>query len=135
MMNYKEIFESYKNIAVVGMSRHLSKPSFTVPSFMKKQGYNVIPVNPLADSILKVKAYPNLLAIPDRIDIVNVFRPSENAVEIVKEAIKRRNEKGDVELIWLQLGIHNEEAKHLAMQNDIEYLEDVCMYVAYNEVV
>lgn len=132
-MDYSEIFESYKNIAVVGMSRHLSKPSFTVPSYMKKQGFNIIPVNPHADSIMKLKSYPNLMAIPERIDIVNVFRPSDEALEVVKEAIERRKAKGDVEMIWLQLGIVNEEAKQLALENDIEFIQDVCMYVAHNE--
>lgn len=134
-MNYKEIFDSYDNIAVVGMSRHLEKPSFTVPSYMKKQGYNIIPVNPKAESIMKMKVYPDLISVTERIEIVNVFRPSNEALDIVKQAVERRKEKGDVEMIWLQLGIENEEAKKLAEENDIEFIQDTCMYVAYQEAV
>lgn len=134
-MNYTEIFDSYKNIAVVGMSRHLSKPSFTVPSYMKKRGFNIIPINPHAESIMKMHSYNNLLEVPDRVDIVNVFRPSEEATDVVRQAIERRNAKGDVEMIWLQLGIMNEEAKQLALQNDMEYIENVCMYVAHQETL
>lgn len=130
----KELFESYNNIAVVGMSRHLEKPSFTVPSYMKKQGYKVIPVNPTIDSIMKLPSYPDLKSVPDFVEIVLVFRPSNDALEIVKHAIERKNEKGDVKVIWLQLGIINDEAKELAIQNGIEFIQDKCIYVEHKNV-
>lgn len=130
----KELFENYNNIAVVGMSRHLEKPSFTVPSYMKKQGYKIIPVNPTTDSIMKLTSYPDLKSIPDFVEIVLVFRPSSDAVEIVKQAIERKNEKGDVKVIWLQLGIINEEAKELAIQNGFEFIQDKCIYVEHKNV-
>lgn len=132
-MDLTKAFKDYKNIAVVGMSRHLSKPAFTVPSYMKKQGYNIIPVNPHADEIMKQKSYPNLTSVPDQIDIVNIFRPSEDALPIVKEAIKRHKYRGDVKMIWLQLGISHPEAKKLAEEIGIEYIEDYCMYVGHQE--
>lgn len=133
-MSIKEIFENFNNIAVVGMSRHIEKPSFTVPSYMKKQGYKLIPVNPFADEIMKLKSYKSLDEVPDHIEIVLVFRPSKNALSITKEAIERKNDKGDVKVIWLQLGIVNEEARNLAENAGIQFIQDKCMYVEHKEV-
>jgi len=129
----KEIFEKYETIAVYGMSSNFEKAAFTVPGYMLKQGYNVIPINPTADKILKQKSYQKLSDIPDKIDILNIFRPAEEAEGIVKEAIARKKEKGDIELIWLQLGLTNEKAKQLAEENGIEYVEDKCIYVEHKK--
>lgn len=133
-MGVKEIFENYNNIAVVGMSRHIEKPSFTVPSYMKKQGYKLIPVNPFADEIMKLKSFKSLIEVPDHIEIVLVFRPSKDALEITKKAIERKNGKGDVKVIWLQLGIVNEEARILAEKEGVQFIQDKCMYVEHKEV-
>ena len=130
-MDRKKIFENYKNIAVIGMSRHLEKPSFTVPSYMKKQGFNLYPVNPNATSIMKTPAYPNLNEINDKIDIVQIFRPSDQALPFIKQAIQRSKYKGDVKLIWLQTGITSPEGKKIAEENGVEYIEDKCMYVEH----
>lgn len=133
-MDFKKIFDEYKNIAVVGISRHLEKPSFTVPSYMKKQGFKIIPVNPFATSIMKETAYPNINEIPGEIDIVQVFRPSEQAYDIIKQAVQRNKYRGDVKMIWLQQGITSPDGKKLAEENGIEYVEDLCMYVAHKDV-
>jgi predicted CoA-binding protein len=130
-MEMREIFEKYKNIAVVGMSKNKFKAAYSVPIYMKNQDYNIIPVNPSADEIDGMKCYATLDEIPEHIDIVNVFRPSEDALEVVKAAIKRNKEKGDIKLIWLQEGIVNEEAEELAKAANIEYIEDKCMYKEY----
>ena len=130
----KEIFENYNNIAVVGMSRHLEKPSFTVPSYMKKQGFKIIPVNPTTESIMKLTSYPDLKSVPDFVEIVLVFRPSSDVLEIVRQAIERKNEKGDVKVIWLQLGIINDKAKKLASENGLEFVQDKCIYVVHKEI-
>lgn len=132
-MEFKEIFEKYKNIAVVGMSKHLEKPAFTVPGYMKKQGYNLYPVNPTAETIMKLKCYPNLLEVEGEIDIVNVFRPGQDCLEIVEQAIERKNTKGDVKVIWLQLGIINNDAKMIAEENDIFFIQDTCIYVEHRD--
>ena len=132
-MTKKEIFDKYKNIAVYGMSTNFSKAAFTVPGYMLKQGYNVIPIHPTAERILKQDAYKSISDIPDRIDILNIFRPSDEAEDIVKEAIARKKEKGDIELIWLQLGLSNEKAKKLAEDNGIDYIEDECIYVEHKK--
>lgn len=133
-MRIRDIFESFNNIAVYGMSRHIEKAAFTVPSYMKKQEYKVIPINPSVDSIMKEQAYPDIMSVPDNIEILLVFRPASEAVDIVKKAIERKNAKGDIKVIWLQLGIFNDEAKELAEENGIEFVQDKCMYVEHKEV-
>lgn len=134
-MEMKEIFSNYKNIAVYGMSTNLEKAAHGVPGYMLKKGYNVIPINPTAETIMKQKVYKNIMDIPDNIDILNIFRPQEEALEIVKEAVERKNAKGDIKLIWLQLGLQNAEAKKLAEENGIEYIENKCIYVEHKKVL
>lgn len=130
-MTYEEIFDNYKNIAVYGMSIHPEKAAHSVPVFLLNQGYNVIPVNPKYDTISKQKSYSNLLDIPDTIDILNVFRPSEEALDIVNQAIERKEKKGDIKLIWLQLGIANEEAREKALEHGFQFIQNKCIYVEY----
>ncbi len=113
------------------MSNNNEKPAYKVPVFMNKNGYKIIPVNPKYDEIAGHKAYSDLLDIPEEIEILNVFRPSEEAVDVVKQAIERKKKRGDIKLIWLQLGIANEEAKELALQNGFEFIQDKCMHIEY----
>lgn len=130
-MEMNEIFEKYKNIAVYGMSTNISKPAHTVPGYMIKQGYNVFPIHPAAERIAKQKAYKSIMDIPEKIDILNVFRPSEECLDVVKEAVERKKINGDIKLIWLQLGIINDEAKQLAEDNGIDFIQDKCIYVEH----
>ncbi|MFA7326176.1 MAG: CoA-binding protein [Candidatus Kapaibacterium sp.] len=134
-MRMREIFDKMKNIAVYGMSANIAKAAHSVPGYMLKRGYKVIPINPNADTILKQQVYRNIMDIPDKIDILNIFRPQEEALSIVQEAVERRKAKGDIKLIWLQLGLKNEEAKQLAKENGIDYIEDKCMYIEHKKVV
>jgi predicted CoA-binding protein len=116
--------EKSKIIAVVGASRTEGKPAHFVPAYLKSKGYKIIPVNPFADEILGEKAYKSLLDIPPdiKIDVVDVFRPSEEVTKVVEEAIKR-----GVKIVWLQSGIYNKEAVELAKKNNIEIIWDRCM--------
>jgi predicted CoA-binding protein len=132
----REIFEKYKSIAVVGMSANPFKVAHSVPLFMKNNGYEVIPVNPNADEIIGIEPYKHFNDIPRRIDILNVFRPSEEAMKIVREAIERRKSNGDIDVIWLQQGIYDDAARKLAEENGIVFVQDTCMlteYVAVSE--
>ncbi len=131
----QEVFEKMKNIAVYGMSADIAKAAHTVPGYMLKRGYNVIPINPKAETIFKQKVYRNIMDIPDTIDILNIFRPEQEALSIVQEAVERRKAKGDIKLIWLQLGLKNAEAKKLGAENGIDYIEDKCMYIEHKKVV
>lgn len=117
------------------MSTSLNKAAHGVPGYMLKQGYNIIPIHPTAEKIMKQKAYTNIMDIPDNIDILNIFRPADEAEGIVKEAIERKKAKGDIRLIWLQLGLKNEKAKKLAEENGIQYIEDKCIYIEHKKVL
>ncbi len=123
----KKIF-SFKNIAVVGMSNDPQKPSNRVPTYLIKQGYKIIPVNPTKDEIMGLKSYKSILEVEDQIDVVNVFRRSEEALGIVAEAVERKKQKGDVKAVWLQEGIVNNEAKKIAEENGLLFIQDKCMF-------
>lgn len=130
-LQINEIFDRYKKIAVVGMSKSVDKAAHAVPAYMAKQGFTIYPVNPTTDEILKLKTYPNLLEVEGEIDIVNIFRPSQDCLQVVEEAVERKNKKGDIKVIWLQLGIVNNDAKMLAEEYGIVFVQDKCIYVEH----
>ena len=130
----KDILEKKRTIAVYGMSANPSKPAHYVPVFLQSKGHTIIPINPNAETIAGCTCYPNLKEIEHRIDILEVFRPSDQAPEIVKEAIKRRKAKGDIDVIWLQLGIKNEGALELAEQEKITFIQNRCMKQEYTRL-
>jgi predicted CoA-binding protein len=117
----KEIM-SMKNIAVVGMSKNPDKDAHQIPKYLINSGYNVIPVNPTADEILGRKCYKNLREVPGNVDVVDVFRPSEDVPPIVKDAIAK-----GVKVVWMQLGISNKEAEKEALENGIKVVYNRCM--------
>lgn len=120
-----EIREIYglKNIAVVGMSKSDGKAANYVPKYLMEQGYNVIPVNPIAPEIMGKKSYPNVSSVPDDIDIVDVFRPSDDVLAVVIDAMK----KPGIKVVWMQLGIYNEQAEKLASEKGIKVVYNRCM--------
>jgi len=128
-----DILSKYKKIAVYGMSKNPSKPAYTVPMYMRENGYSVIPINPTTDAIADMKTYRSLSEIEEEVEILNVFRPSAEAVDIVEQAIERKNTIGDLKAVWLQLGIYNDEAKVLAEANGLEYIENACMFVEHRK--
>lgn len=130
----RDVFENYHTIAVYGMSKNPEKAAQRVPAFLLSKGYAIIPVNPSVDMILNRRCYHRLKEVEGYIDIIEVFRPSEEAFSIVQEAIERKKEKGDIAVLWLQEGIQNEEAKILAEENGIIFIQDRCMFKEYNRV-
>ena len=120
---------SMKNVAVVGMSRDPSKDAHHVPKYLIENGYNVIPVNPTAEEILGRKCYKSLLDVPDKIDIVDVFRPSEDVPPIVKDAITK-----GAKVVWMQLGISNNEAAQEASKHGIKVVYNRCMLVEHGRL-
>lgn len=116
-------FYKMKNIAVVGMSKTDGKPANYVPKFLIEQGYNVIPVNPTAPEIMGRKSYTVVSNVAEPIDIVDVFRPSDDVLPVVQDAIK----KPGIKLIWMQLGIYNEQAEKLAKEHGIKVVYNRCM--------
>lgn len=124
----KKVFTQYKVIAVYGMSKNPAKPSHTVPAYLYSKGYTIIPINPTTDNIMGLKSYHNLIDVKEKIDILEVFRRSEEVPEVVKEAIERKKQKGDIAVIWLQDGIYHDEAKKSAEKEGITVIQDRCMY-------
>jgi hypothetical protein len=113
---------SMKNVAVVGMSKNPEKDAHQIPRYLMNNGYNVIPVNPTADEILGKKCYKNLREVPESVDIVDVFRPSEDVPPVVKDAIAK-----GVKVVWMQLGISNKEAAKEASEKGIKVVYNRCM--------
>ena len=113
----------FKNIAVVGMSPTEGKPSNYVPKYLIEKGYNVMPVNPFYDEILGNKSYPKVSDIPHQVDIVDIFRKSEDVLPVVQDTIL----KNGIKVIWMQLGIYNREAKEIAEKRDISVIYDRCI--------
>ena len=124
----KKILEM-KNVAVVGMSRHSEKAAHFVPKYLHENGFNITPVNPKSDEILDKKCYDRINDVPDEIDIVDVFRPSNQVLEIIKDAIKK-----NPKVIWLQEGIHNHEAEQLARDAGIDVVFNRCMLAEHQRL-
>ena len=129
----KDILEK-DTIAVYGMSTNPGKPAHSVPLFLQSKGYTIIPIHPAVKTIAGCRCYSNLRDIEQRVDILEVFRPSDQALDIVKEAIERRKEKGDIDIIWLQLGIENKEAQHMAEKEGITFIQNRCMKMEYHRL-
>ena len=123
MINTKEILRKYKNIALVGASKDLNKTSTIVMRYLQNYGYKVYPVNPniKGEEILGESVFGKLSEIDGPVDIIDVFRPSEEAVEIANEAIKT-----NAKVLWLQLNIKSPEAKKIVEENSMIYIEDKC---------
>jgi len=117
-----------RNIAVIGMSNTEGKPANFVPKYLIENGFNIIPVNPTTSEVLGRKSYASVSEIPEQVDIVDVFRRSEDVPIIVEDAI---NKKG-VKVIWMQSGIYNEEAERRAKENGIDVVFNRCMKVEHS---
>jgi uncharacterized protein len=117
-----------RNIAVVGMSNTEGKPANFVPKYLIENGYNIIPVNPTTSEVLGRKSYASISDVPEQVDIVDVFRRSEDVPIVVEDAI---NKKG-VKVIWMQSGIYNEEAERRAKENGIDVVFNRCMKVEHS---
>ena len=121
MQNTKEILEKYKKIALVGASKDLTKTSSVVMRYLQEYGFKVYPVNPSmkGEKILGEKVFGSITEIGSPVEIIDVFRPSDEAIEIAKEAVKI-----NAKVLWLQLNIKNEQAKKIVEENNILYIEN-----------
>ena len=130
MVNIKDILTNYKNIAWVGASKDLNKTSTIVMKYLQNSGYKVYPVNPtiIGQVILGERVYGKVSEIDGPVDIVDVFRPSDEAIEIVNDAIKI-----NAKVLWLQLNIKNSQAKKIAEANNIIYVEDKCTKIEFEK--
>jgi uncharacterized protein len=119
-----EILEAARTIAVVGASRDPSKAGGSVPEGLQRRGFRIIPVNPFAETLFGEKVYASLLDVPEKVDIVDVFRPSRDAVEIARQAAAI-----GATALWLQLDIRSGEARRIAEAAGMDYVEDECTAV------
>jgi len=127
----KEYLEKYKNIAIVGASPNPEKDSNKVTKYMIEAGYNVFPIYPKEDVILGQKVYRSLKEIPEKVDIVVVFRKPA-AVSAVADAVI---ERGDVDLLWTQLGIVNNEAAQKVKDNGINVVQNLCIKIEHARLI
>ncbi|WP_049982486.1 CoA-binding protein [Halorubrum sp. BV1] len=121
-------------IAVVGCSTTSGKAAHEVPAYLKRHGYRVIPVNPFADEVLGETAYDAIGDIEAEIDVVDVFRPSDEVPEIAAAVRDRHAARGDVETMWLQLGISHDEAAAETEAEGIDVVQDRCMKVEHERL-
>ena len=130
MKNTKEILEKYKKIALVGASKDLTKTSSVVMRYLQEYGFKVYPVNPSmkGEKILGEKVFGSISEINSPVEIIDVFRPSSEAIEIAKEAVKI-----NAKVLWLQLDIKNEEAKKIAEANNILYIDNKCTKIEFEK--
>ena len=130
MNNTKDILSKYKSIAMIGVSNDPTKASTIVMKYMQNYGYKVYPINPSAkgQKILGEEVFEKITDIKEPVEIVDVFRPSKEALEIAKDTIKI-----GAKVLWLQLGIKNAEAKLIVESNNIEYVEDRCTKMEYQK--
>jgi len=126
-----QILTKNKTIAIIGLSRDPSKDSYHVAQYLKSHGFRIIPINPTAQEILGEKCYKSLLDVPvniqKTIEIVDIFRPSNEAQQIVEQAVQLRKMHGILEVVWMQLGIINETAAKIAQKAGLKVIMNKCM--------
>lgn len=119
-----------KNIAVVGMSKTEGKAANYVPKYLIEHGYNVIPVNPNSSEIMGRKSYPLVSSVPDKIDIVDIFRPSADVPAVVKDTLRKEG----VKVIWMQEGIYSQNAEQMAKEKGIDVIYNRCMFAEHKRL-
>ncbi len=131
--NIIKLVKEIKRIAVVGCSRHSYKPAYYVPEYMQNEGYTIIPVNPnaLGKTILGEGVFQSLRDMPHSVDMINIFRPSDQCLEVLQSII---NLETKPKLIWMQLGIQNQKAKVLAEQYNIPLVMNKCLMVEHRKM-
>ncbi len=126
MEDLKDILATSKTIAVVGLSNKPDRSSYQVASYLQGAGYKIIPVNPMITATLGTKAFPTLRAVPQRVDVVQVFRRTEAVPPIVEDAIAI-----GAKVVWMQTGIVNEAAAARGRAAGLQVVMDTCMMVAH----
>ncbi|MFS0751701.1 CoA-binding protein [Oceanobacillus sp. 1P07AA] len=124
------ILQAAKTIAVVGLSNNQDKTAYQISHRMQQLGYKIIPINPTVDEVLGEKAYPTLAEVPEKIDIINVFRRPEHLPDVAKDAVNT-----DCRMFWAQQGIVNEDAYHFLKDQGFEVVMDLCIKVVHSVLV
>ena len=122
----RRILKENHTIAIVGLSADWFRPSYFAAKYMQEHGFKIIPVNPKYTEILGEKCYPDLKSIPEKVDMVDVFRKSADCPPIAKEAVAI-----GAKVLWLQLGVENDEAKTIAETGGLEFVQNRCVKIEY----
>ncbi len=122
----RKILQENKTLSVVGLSANDMRPSYFAAKYMQDHGYRIIPVNPRYDEILGEKCYPDLLSIPEPVDVVDLFQRSDRVMPFVEQAIEI-----GAKVVWMQLGVVNEEAARLARDAGLDVVMDRCVKIEY----
>lgn len=124
MEQTEDILKSYRTVAIVGLSAKEDRPSHGVARYLKSRGYRIIPVNPAETEVLGEKSYPDLVSVPEPVEVVDIFRRAVDVPPVVEQAIKV-----GAKAVWMQLGIVNEEAAEKARQAGLKVVMDRCMKI------
>lgn len=129
-----QLLKQAKNIAVVGCSANKYRTSYNIASYLKENGYRVIPVNPQYDEVLGQECYDNIKDIPEEVsvDIVNIFRNSKYTAGIVQDVVEWARKEDRNPLVWTQLDVSSPEAKTLAEDAGLQYVENECIMVRHS---
>jgi uncharacterized protein len=119
---FRGIYERTRTIAVVGASTNPTKPAHSIPLYLRGEGFRIIPVNPSEEEVLGERAYPSLADVLEPVDVVDVFRPPEETPDIAKQAVDI-----GAKVLWLQEGIHSDEAEKIAREGGLEFVSNRCM--------
>jgi len=122
----RRILKENHTIAIVGLSADWFRPSYFAAKYMQEHGFKIIPVNPKYTEILGEKCYPDLKSIPEKVDMVDVFRKSADCPPIATEAVAI-----GAKVLWLQLGVENDEAKAIAKTGGLEFVQNRCVKIEY----
>ena len=126
----RRILAQSRTLAVVGMSAHWYRPSYFAAKYMQDHGYRVIPVNPTYPEVLGERCYPSVAAVPERIDVVDCFRKPDEIVPIAREAVAK-----GARVLWMQLGIRNEEAARIACDAGLDVVMDRCVKIEHARIL
>jgi predicted CoA-binding protein len=126
----RRILSTFRRVAVVGFSKNPEKEAHRVPKYLMHNGYDVVPVNPTAEEILGLRAYATLRNVPPPVEIVDIFRPSEDVPAIVEDAVAV-----GAKVVWMQSGIRHEEAARVAREAGLDVVQDRCMRTEHLRLV
>lgn len=135
----KQIFSKYRTVAIVGLSRDSSKDSYKVAEYLKNHGFKIVPVNPFIEKVLDEKSYKTLLDMPvevqKSVEIVDIFRPSSEVLPIVEQAVQLRKQYSVPHVIWMQLGVINQEGAKKAQEAGLTVVMNRCMKIEHHSLI
>lgn len=131
-----DIINSTKTVAIIGLSSSPYRTSHRIGKYLLDEGFTIIPINPNEESVFGLKSYPKISDVPGdfQIDMIDIFRNSRYAAEMIQEIVEWSESTGRKPVIWTQIGVSSDEAKSMAKENGFTYIEDKCLMVEHGNV-